>query len=113
MFYAFFLLALSSAAENALHDFEKEAVDEGGKLGRDSSSKFVSFSTAAESAAMRLIRLATEVLGPRGDEKSGCRREWTAFLSKYKISQRSLATVVIGLTTYFKTLQPFCFTDII
>ena len=82
---AHFLLALSSAAENALHEFEKEAVDEGRKLGRDSSSKFISFSTAAESAAMRLIRLVAEVLGPRGDEKSGCRREWTAFLSKYKI----------------------------
>ena len=79
---AHFLLALSAAAENALQSVEKVIVSDGGALGRDSSSKFVRFSTVTESAALRLIRLTADVLGPRGDEKSGCRREWLAFCSR-------------------------------
>ncbi|GFR88386.1 hypothetical protein ElyMa_000768900 [Elysia marginata] len=78
---AHFMLALSSAAENALHNVEKQYFNDGSKLGRDSCSKSSNFSTATESAALRLIRLAAEVLGPRGDEKSGCRQEWLSFCS--------------------------------
>ena len=57
-------MALSSAAENVVQIFEKEAIDQGRKLGKDSTSKFASFSTAKESAAFMLTSSAAEVLGP-------------------------------------------------
>ena len=34
---------------------------------------------SSEAASSRLIRTASDVLGPRGDEKSGCCAEWQAF----------------------------------
>ena len=73
---AHFLLGLVAATENALKFSENQM----GKLGRDRDEKFDSFSNSSETSTFRLIRLATEVFGPRGDEKSGCRREWVAYL---------------------------------
>ena len=35
-----------------------------------------------ESATATLIRTAADVLGPRGDEKSGCRQGWLAYCKK-------------------------------
>jgi aubergine-like protein len=37
---------------------------------------------ARDAAACRLIRLACDIFGPRGDEKSGCRDSWLAYLDK-------------------------------
>ncbi|GFO19534.1 eukaryotic translation initiation factor 3 subunit a-like protein [Plakobranchus ocellatus] len=108
---AHFLLALSSAAENAVQIFEKEAVDQGGKLGRDSSSKFATFSAATENAAIRLIRLTAEVLGPRPDEKSGCRQEWLAFCSSRGCSQALLVLEIIDSIIFFKMQVLFCAID--
>lgn len=73
---AHFLLGLVVATEIALKSSEHDM----GKLGRDQDEKFDSFSNSSETATFRLIRLAAEVFGPRGDEKSGCRREWVAYL---------------------------------
>ena len=73
---AHFLLGLVAATENALKFSENQM----GKLGRDRDEKFDSFSNSSETSTFRLIRFATEVFGPRGDEKSGCRREWVAYL---------------------------------
>ena len=85
---AHFLLALSTAAEEAIRSIEESYQEEGGKLGRDGKSSFARFSAASECAAIRLVRMASEVLGPRGDERNGCREEWLAFCSAH--NKRSL-----------------------
>ncbi|GFO47734.1 hypothetical protein PoB_007423900 [Plakobranchus ocellatus] len=83
-----FLLALSTASENGIKCIEEEYQEEGEKFGRDGKSNFATarYSSAGECAAIRLIRMASEVLGPRGDERSGCREEWLAFCSFFKLS---------------------------
>ncbi|GFO24639.1 hypothetical protein PoB_005114400 [Plakobranchus ocellatus] len=78
---AHFVLGLSTAASVAAKVVEDEFKTTGSKLGRDASSSFNAFSNSVETASNRIIRLTSEVLGPRGDEKSGCRQEWLAFLS--------------------------------
>ena len=66
---------------------------EGGeKLGRDANCVYKSFENCSESAAVRTIRMASECLGPRGDEKSGSRQEWLQFCS--------LKTNVYQFTSY-------------
>ena len=50
---------------------EEDIRKETGPLGRDSQPTFARFKSA-ESAASRLIRMASEVTGPRGDDKNGC-----------------------------------------
>ena len=47
-----------------------------------------------EAAAVRYIRTACEALGPRGDEKNGCRDAWLAYCSMS--SQPSLVTSFKG-----------------
>ncbi|GFO35080.1 hypothetical protein PoB_006158500 [Plakobranchus ocellatus] len=79
---AHFLLGLSKATEDAIKEIEIAAVSESDtSLGRDASIVFSNFSNSSESAVCRLVRLTAEVLGPRGDEKSGCREEWLAYCS--------------------------------
>ena len=73
---AHFLLGLSSKSNTTLTAIQKER-DES-RIGRDLVPQFQRFSTP-EAAAVRYIRMACEVLGPRGDEKSGCRDAWIAF----------------------------------
>ena len=65
-----FLLAVGSGCDKALVSIEKEA-DE--PLRRDKNERLRQFSKESETATTRLIRLACDFLGPRGDEKSGCR----------------------------------------
>lgn len=77
---AHFLLGLSSESEKVLKQWSK-----GEKLGRDTSGKFGRFSSSTESAAARYIRTACDILGPRGDEKNGCRDAWDAFCSMQDI----------------------------
>ena len=74
---AHFLLGLSSEAEKALKALQKPL----GKLGRDTKASFKTFSGAGESVVARLIRTGCDVLGPRGDEKNGCREAWEAYCS--------------------------------
>jgi len=73
---AHFLLGQSSKSNTALTATQKER-DES-RIGTDLQPHFQHFSTP-EAAAVRYIRMACEVLGPRGDEKSGCRDAWIAF----------------------------------
>ena len=50
------------------------------QLGRDQIATFLRFrNTAKDAAACCLIRLACDIFGPHGDEKSGCRDEWLAY----------------------------------
>ncbi|CAC5415481.1 unnamed protein product [Mytilus coruscus] len=42
----------------------------------------------SEPAAIRLIRTASEILGPRGDEKNGVRQQWLAFMHDKKKSSK-------------------------
>ncbi|XP_041362472.1 uncharacterized protein LOC121378388 [Gigantopelta aegis] len=87
---AHFLLGLSSEGEKVLKCLQKEL---DGKLGRDQLSIFNSFSSSGESAVSRYIRTACDVLGPRGDEKSGCRDAWEAFCA------------MKGLTSHIKSYR--------
>ena len=72
---AHFLLGLSSACEKAVRSKEGEF----GGLGRDKCGKFSHFSNVSESATGRLIRMLCEIVGPRGDQKNGCIREWCVY----------------------------------
>ena len=73
---AHFLLGLTTAAIKAWNNFIEE---EGSSLARDKDQKFKRFVTSSEVPAFHIIRHVTEVLGPRGDEKNGCRQEWLNF----------------------------------
>ncbi|KAL3881058.1 hypothetical protein ACJMK2_033254 [Sinanodonta woodiana] len=95
---AHYLLGLSRAAEQTLHEIEKEI----GCLGRDTNAKFSRFHKGAENATSRFVRTACDVLGPRGDEKNGVRAEWIAFCS-----HRSIKSIVTSyrnnrLNNYFE-----------
>ena len=83
---AHFLLGLSAAASKALTAVEKER-DFTKKLGRDSLPAYKRFSSV-EPAAVRIIRLVCDVLGPRGDEKNGCRDDWIAFCSLRNVTSK-------------------------
>ena len=81
---AHFLLGLSSESEKAMKVIQKEI--NGGKLGRDKLPKFKNWTSGGESAVARYIRTACDVLGPRGDDKSGCRDAWEAYCSLKEVS---------------------------
>ncbi|GFS24279.1 hypothetical protein ElyMa_003411500, partial [Elysia marginata] len=81
---AHFLLGISGAVENSMRELEKIVTEDGEKLGRDDSGAYARFSNSAESSVSRLTRTAAEVMGPRGDDKSGCRSEWLEFLDGFQ-----------------------------
>ena len=74
------LLALSSAADSAMKNIEAKWEERFGKLGMTSLPEFQKWNTRKESAMQRAIRTTCELLGPRGDQKSGCRSHWMEFL---------------------------------
>lgn len=77
---AHFLLGLSKSCESSLKIIEEELIKQlDRKLGRDTLLKFKHFRNN-EPATSRVIRLASSLMGPRGDEKNGCRAEWLSFL---------------------------------
>ena len=77
------LLAFSRACDVALKTAEKDVVSASGKgLGRDQQPCFARFSKT-ETATSRLIRTASDICGPRGDDKNGCRAEWEAFCKEH------------------------------
>ena len=77
---AHFLLGMSTHCEKALSEAEEKYVkDRGDVLGRDKDSQFSTFQKE-KSATVRFIRMACEILGPRGDQKNGCREQWVSFL---------------------------------
>ena len=58
---------------------EKDLTQDGRTpLGRDAEKKFKLYHSS-ETAASCLIRTASDVLGPRGDEKSSCWADWQAY----------------------------------
>ena len=89
---AHFFLGLSSSCETILKEMEKGKV-----LGRDKLPVFKTWSSA-ESASVRYIRTGCDVLGPRGDEKSG-----------WKLSRTSQVSEATASTTFFKGLRCFTF----
>jgi aubergine-like protein len=79
---AHFLLGLSNSCESTLKSFEEEIVKSlGHGLGRDGTGRFARFSNDKQSASGRYVRTSCDVLGPRGDQKNGCRADWEAFCS--------------------------------
>ena len=77
---AHFLLGLSSVIEKVLKSIEDSLSEaQGTRLGRDSLPLFSRFSNSSEAATARYIRTTCDCLGPRSDEKNGCRQEWLAF----------------------------------
>ena len=75
---AHFLLGLSVKTNAACKDIQLERGEN--RIGRDRQPRFQKFTTS-EAAVVRYIRMACEVLGPRGGEKNGCRDGWIAFCS--------------------------------
>ena len=80
-----FLIALADATDAAIKK-EEGLLDE--KLGRDKSSTFSHFASSGETAAFRVIRTTSDVLGPRGDEKNGCREDWLAYCDTHEIKSQ-------------------------
>ena len=79
---AHFLIGLADSTEKAI-----QACEEGLKLGRDNEPMFKNWNSD-EASAFRLLRTAADVLGPRGDEKSGCREEWLAHCDIKKVKSQ-------------------------
>ena len=112
---AHFLLGQSSKSNNTLTAIEKEQ-DES-RIGTDLEPQFQCFSTP-EAAAVGYICMACEVLGPRGDEKSGCRDAWIAFCALNEKPSVTEASKQTGSVTCLKrqqhspttetTSSPFC-----
>lgn len=71
------LLALSSAADSAMKNLVTKWEERFGKLEMTSLPEFQKWNTK-ESAMQRAIRTTCELLGPRGDQQSGCRSHWMA-----------------------------------
>ncbi|KAK3770798.1 hypothetical protein RRG08_036400 [Elysia crispata] len=65
---------------------EEGLLDE--KLGRDKSNTFSHFASSGETAAFRVIRTTSDVFGPRGDEKNGCREDWLAYCDTHEIKSQ-------------------------
>ena len=77
-----FLLGMSSACEKVISKVEKELESERQqKFGRDQNAKYDGFNKGSESCVSRVIRTACDIVGPRGDQKSGCRVQWTTFIA--------------------------------
>ncbi|XP_061110386.1 solute carrier family 52, riboflavin transporter, member 2 isoform X2 [Conger conger] len=77
---AHFLHEMSDAVEQQILALEREIIlSTGEKLGRDNNPKFSSFVNFSESAASRYIRMACDVLSPRGETKHSCRKQWLNF----------------------------------
>ncbi|XP_066297065.1 uncharacterized protein [Branchiostoma lanceolatum] len=76
---AHYLLGLSHHASQALKDHQASLEMAFGPLGRDQLDEFKNW-RVAEPAVIRFVRTVCEALGPRGDQKSGCRGDWTAWL---------------------------------
>lgn len=66
------LLGFSSAVVKVLRDMDSDV-----NTGRDLSAKFAG--SSREHPVSRYVREACSCLGPRGDERYGCRESWLAF----------------------------------
>ena len=67
------LLGFSRACDIALKTIEDDTI-----LGRDKDPRFQRFKKTETSTA-RVIRMTSDITGPRGDDKNGCRAGWLAF----------------------------------
>ena len=107
---AHFLLGLSSAAEDACKEIEKEVKDMGVVFGReadiDLSRKLGSFN---ETVPIRVIRAAADIFGPRGDEKSGCRNQWLVFLDSIGVRSKFTSYRANRFNCLFQNAFALCF----
>ena len=71
---------MSHSCETELKSLESDIEQIHGQcLGRDQHKLFKSYTGVAETATVRVVRTISDVLGPRGDTKNGCRVEWLPF----------------------------------
>ena len=85
---AHYLLGLSQSTELALQAAEKAARETAPvALGRDQHAKF-GFFKSKEIATFKLIRTASDVTGPQGDQKMGCRMERLAYCEEKEVRSR-------------------------
>lgn len=102
---AHFLLGLSRSCEERLRQVERELAQQEQpqkKMGRDQFTKFIMFSKSSEAATSRLIRTASDLVGPRGDEKNGCRQDWLAFCEEEGIKSRMTSYRSNRFNCYFE-----------
>ena len=71
-----------SAAEKSIAALQTTWNQE--RIGQDKPPHFSNWHSR-EAAAVRYIQMACEVLGPTGDEKSGCRDLWLAYCSMMEL----------------------------
>ena len=81
-FNAHYFLDIVSSCEKAISAVEYEFIKINHSLGRDKESKFSHFVDCKETATFCLLRTTCDVLGPNGDQKSGCRMDWITFYDK-------------------------------
>ena len=86
--WADILLGLSTAADKALSEAEQRNRLQN-NLGWDKMAAFGHFQkSAAAPAALQALRTSYNILGPHGDEKSGCRDSWIGFCSLQGVQSR-------------------------
>ena len=94
---AHFLLGMSGACDKAFKKVEADIKhDTNEAIGRDKDKQFSRFSGEGETCTSRVIRVACDILGPPGDQKSGL-----SFAKKASC----LASREIGLTVSLKPPQ--------
>ena len=80
---AHFLLGLTSVTETVMKTIDSNFLKEKIVLGRDNDPHMKHlFQNSSEVAALRVVRAAAEIFGPRGDEKNGCRNEWLVYVKQ-------------------------------
>ncbi|KAG5842200.1 hypothetical protein ANANG_G00175130 [Anguilla anguilla] len=100
---AHFLHEISDAVEQHILAFEREIIlSTGEKLGRDKNPKFSSFVNFTESAASRYIRMASDVLSPRGETKHSCRKQWLHFCRATEKPSRLAVSQSNRFNNYFE-----------
>lgn len=68
----------------SLKTIEADIINVSGPLGRDKEARFARYKKT-ETAISRLLRLASDVTEPRGDDKNGCRAEWQAHCAEHNV----------------------------
>ena len=77
------LLGMAREVEKGMRLQQTTLEEQSGKMGMAGLTCFTKWNVDKESAALRAIRASSELLGPRGDQKSGCRSYWLAFMNEH------------------------------
>ncbi|KAK9526521.1 hypothetical protein VZT92_015217 [Zoarces viviparus] len=98
-----FLVKMHDAVEEQIMGFEKEIIlSTGEKLGRDKLPKFKNFVNLSESATLRYIHMACDVLSTSIPGTQNYRKHWIAFCEEKKNPSRLAVNQSNRFTNYFQ-----------